>query len=69
MRCSHWLGHHDSRRLLRKAGRDLTTGETEVLEHKCHGLRNSDIADSMGIAQNTVTWPKCLRQVCLIPRT
>ena len=40
--------------LLQKAGRDLTTRETEVLEHMCHGLRNSDIADNMGIAQKTV---------------
>ena len=37
-----------------KVDRALTTRETEVLEHMCLGLRNSEIADSMGIAQKTV---------------
>jgi DNA-binding NarL/FixJ family response regulator len=44
----------DEPTLLQKAGRDLTTRETEVLEQMCHGLKNGDIADNMGIAQKTV---------------
>ena len=46
-------GHKELPEVL-QGSESLTARETEVLEHLFHGLKNSDIADAMGIAQKTV---------------
>lgn len=54
-----------------KVGRLLTPREAEVLDHMCRGLRNSEIADCLGIARKTVEVhiPKVLLKVGAKNRT